>query len=125
MTIYTTLRGPFRLTDQVDALNQLLEELREEQRTCSATYATAGGQGEPYASSGHCVHVSSRLPDRPLANDPEQVMVHRPSRVQWLLSHDEEEMAEVVDEMITASTQRKQMQTQIQEQQQDNTEEPP
>eukprot|EP01043_Picozoa_sp_COSAG02_P051729 COSAG02_NODE_5481_length_4290_cov_5.084228_4_plen_53_part_00 len=52
-------------------------------------------------------------------------MVHRPSRVQWLLSHDEEEMAEVVDEMITASTQRKQMQTQIQEQQQDNTEEPP
>ena len=91
--MFVTLRGPFRLTDQVNALNRLLEELRKEQQRSRTTHATVGGQ-----------------------NEPEQLMVYRPSRVQWLLSHDEKEMAEVVDEMITASTQHMQMQAQIQEQ---------
>ena len=92
--MFATLRGPFRVTDQVNALNRLLEELRNEQRRSRGTHATVGGH-----------------------NEPEQLIVYRPSRVQWLLSHDEKEMAEVVDEMIAASTQHNQIEAQIQEQQ--------
>lgn len=104
---FSILRGPFRLTGQIDSLNDMLAELRKEQRRVVSANELRDGEGgesagAPHvgreaagaAGAGHRVHAVGAT-DR-ATDDGRTPAVYRPSRVQWLLSYNEDEMAQVV-----------------------------
>jgi hypothetical protein len=113
---FTILRGPFRLTSQIDALNHLLAELRKEQRrvvSSSGVGDSVDGGSRPESGAAEVAPVAVALggkreakraggPDTP-AGDGDVPTVYRPSRVQWLLTHDEDEMAQVVTTVSQAA----------------------
>ena len=127
--VFTILRGPFRLTDQVDALNEVLKELRAAQsRTRAANDDAVSGQDKAHASERQGPSASNRAAfGVPLpANDVserENSSVYRPSRVQWLVSNDEENQMAETGGVVVSSTQLPA--PAWQQQQQQSSEEPP
>ena len=108
-------RGPFRLTGQIDALNDLLAELRQRRVVSTSGVGNGvGGGSRPESGAAAVAPVTVALggkreaertggPDTLAGDGDVPWAVYRPSRVQWLLTHDEDEMAEVVTTVSQAA----------------------